>query len=92
MFLENRHVSAEQRHEISRARTLLAKIKQHESVAIVSESGATERLRTQYHLLYQKLIGIEPEFRTQFRDALQRIMEGENNAVDCAVTRIHLDA
>jgi hypothetical protein len=92
MSLENRYVSAEQRREISRSRILLAKIKQHESVAIVSESGATERLRTQYHALYVKFIGIEPEFRTQFRDALQRIMEGEYYDVDAAIEHIHFNA
>ena len=71
MTTENVSRSAEELWERRRAQWRLRLMDVHEKIAVAAESAASERLRAALAARYRTLIGVRPDQRREFRDALE---------------------
>ena len=72
----SRPPSAEQYREKLKARQTLALMNLHRGLAERAETELSPSLRAQFAERYRELIGVAPDVRGEFRDALMRIDAG----------------
>lgn len=65
-------------------------MKQHEIFAQAWERMPAQSLREEYAARYRELIGVHPEDRGEFREAMERVKEGGGMSVQDVVDLIQL--
>jgi len=72
------------------ARQKLALLKVHEGLAERYEREKSASLRAEYAASYRKVIGVDPEQRHEFRDAMERVREGGGMSVQDVIDLLRM--
>ena len=81
----SRPPSAESYRESLNAQRKLALLKLHEGLAALCERERSPSLQAEYAASYRKVIGVSPEQRHEFRDAMERVRGGGGMSVQDVV-------
>ena len=76
IFLVTGNLSAEATQAAWDAELQLDRIAAHEDVAEIFEAATIQTDRQQFAEAYRRLVGVHPQQRQEFREALERIQDG----------------
>lgn len=90
LSLDSRFRSADAYRESLEARKTLAQMKLHERLAQTCDQMTAQSLREQFAESYREVIGVYPDQREEFRQALERVKAGAGMTVQDVIDLLRI--